>query len=64
MIFDESTYDRSRSKAVELLAWIYNHNVERSLKGFRLLTLGWNDGNRFLPLNFVLCSPTNAEKNA
>jgi hypothetical protein len=62
LIFDDSTYDRSRSKAVELLAWIYDHNVGRSLKGFKLLTLGWSDGNSFLPLDFVLCSSTNEEK--
>jgi len=27
LIFDDSTYDRSRSKAVELLAWIFDHNT-------------------------------------
>ena len=57
LIFDDSTYDRSRSKAVELLAWIYDHNIGRNLKGFKLLTLGWSDGNSFLPLDFVLCPP-------
>jgi hypothetical protein len=62
LIFDDSTYDRSRSKAVELLAWIYDHNIGRNLKGFKLLTLGWSDGNSFLPLDFVLCSSTDEEK--
>ncbi|MBU1413958.1 transposase, partial [Myxococcota bacterium] len=62
LIFDDSTYDRSRSKAVELLAWIHDHNIGRNLKGFKLLTLGWSDGNSFLPLDFVLCSSTNEEK--
>ena len=27
LIIDDSTYDRSRSKAVELLAWIFDHNT-------------------------------------
>jgi hypothetical protein len=27
LIFDNSTYDRSRSKVVELLAWIYGHKL-------------------------------------
>ena len=62
LIFDDSTYDRSRSKAVELLAWIYDHNSGRSLKGFKLLTLGWSDGANFLPLDFVLCSSAKADK--
>jgi len=62
LIFDDSTYDRSRSKVVELLAWIHDHNSGRSLKGFKLLTLGWSDGNSFLPLDFVLCSSTKENK--
>lgn len=62
LIFDDSTYDRSRSKAVELLAWIFDHNSGKSLKGFKLLTLGWSDGFSFLPLDFILCSSVKAEK--
>ncbi|MEW6587152.1 MAG: transposase [Nitrospirota bacterium] len=62
LILDDSTYDRSRSKKVELLSWIYDHTTCRSLKGFKLLTLGWSDGNSFLPLDFVLCASANAEK--
>ena len=62
LIFDDSTYDRSRSKVVELLAWIFDHNSGKNLKGFRLLTLGWSDGASFLPLDFVLCSSAKAEK--
>jgi hypothetical protein len=62
LIFDDSTYDRSRSKAVELLAWIHDHNTGQSLKGFKLLTLGWSDGVSFLPLDFTLCSSANASK--
>lgn len=62
LIFDDSTYDRSRSKAVELLAWIFDHNSRTSLKGFKLLTLGWTDGASFLPLDFILCSSAKAQK--
>jgi len=40
LVIDDSTYDRSRSKVVELLAWIHDHNTNRSLKGFKLMTLG------------------------
>jgi hypothetical protein len=62
LIIDDSTYDRSRSKRVELLAWIHDHNANRSLKGFKLLTLGWSDGASFLPLDFILCSSARASK--
>ena len=61
-IFDDSTYDRNRSKAVELLAWIHDHNAHRSLKGFKMLTLGWSDGINFLPVDFVLSSSAKAAK--
>jgi len=62
LVFDDSTYDRSRSKVVELLAWIFDHNSGTKLKGFKLLTLGWSDGASFLPLDFILCSSAKAEK--
>ena len=62
LIIDDSTYDRSRSKVVELLAWVHDHNRNRSLKGFKLLTLGWSDGVSFLPLDFTLCSSAKAKK--
>jgi hypothetical protein len=61
-IFDDSTYDRSRSKMVELLAWIFDHNTGKHLKGFKLLTLGWSDGASFLPLDFILCSSAKSSK--
>ena len=62
MALELSTYERSRSKTVELLAWIFDHNSGTSLKGFKLLTLGWSDGFSFLPLDFVLCSSAKADK--
>lgn len=60
LVADDSDYDRSRSKKVELLARIYDHNSGKYLKGFKLLTLGWSDGVTFLPLDFVLRSSANA----
>lgn len=57
-IFDDSTYDRNRSKAVELLARCHDHSSQkvRYFKGFRMLTLGWSDGSTFLPVDFSLLS--------
>lgn len=60
LVVDDSDYDRARSKKVELLAKIYDHNSGKYLKGFKLLTLGWGDGVTFLPLDFVLRSSANA----
>jgi hypothetical protein len=56
LIFDDSPYDRSRSKKVELLAKVFDHSTMKFLKGFRLLTLGWSDGNSFLGIDFALLS--------
>ena len=61
-ILDKSLYLRERSKTTELLSWIYDHVNERAVKGFDMLTLGWSDGNSFLPLDFVLLAATDPEK--
>lgn len=56
LIFDDSPYERGRSKKVELLSRVFDHTFRKYIKGFRLLTLGWSDGNTFLGLDFVLLS--------
>jgi len=61
-IIDDSLFARSRSKAVELLAKVYDHVAHRFMKGFRILTLGWSDGNTFIPVNFALLSSENPDK--
>jgi hypothetical protein len=55
-IIDDSLFSRSRSKTVELLARVYDHVEHKYVRGFRMLTLGWSDGNTFLPLAFSLLS--------
>ena len=55
-IVDDSLFDRSRSKKVELLARVFDHCSMKYRSGFRLLTLGWSDGNSFLPVSHGLLS--------
>jgi len=62
LIIDDSTYDRSRSKKVELLSRVWDHTTGRFVRGFRMLTLCWSDGVSCLPLDFTLLSSTNAAK--
>jgi len=62
LIIDDSTYDRSRSKWVELLCRVWDHSSGRFLKGFRMLTICWSDGNSCLPLDFSLLSSSDAKK--
>ncbi|MFW6230371.1 MAG: transposase, partial [Halanaerobium sp.] len=56
LIFDDSVYSRSRSKVVELLAKVRDHATGKYVKGLRLLTMGWSDGNSFIPAAFALLS--------
>lgn len=58
LIFDDSPYSRNRSKKVELLSRVFDHAAMKYIKGFRMLTLGWSDGNSFLGLDFALLSST------
>ena len=62
LIIDDSPYDRSRSKWVELLATVWDHSTGRFLKGFRMLTICWSDGTSCLPMDFALLSSTDAKK--
>lgn len=58
LILDDSPYERNRSKKVELLAKVYDHSKNIYIRGFRMLTLGWSDGNTFLGIDFALLSST------
>ncbi|MGG6309205.1 IS4 family transposase [Paenibacillus macerans] len=55
-IFDDSMFERNRSKAVEMLARFKDHATGAFYKGFRMLTMGWSDGHSFVPVDFALLS--------
>ena len=61
LIIDDSLFSRARSKKVELLAKVFDHVEQKYTKGFRMLTLGWSDGNSFLPLSQCLLSSAKRE---
>lgn len=65
LILDDSSYDRNRSKKVELLARCFDHASQkmRYYKGFRMLTLGWSDGATFIPVDFSLLSSKKSQVN-
>lgn len=58
-IIDDSVFQRDRSKKVELLAKVFDHTRNKYRRGLRMLTLGWSDGNTFLPVNGCLLSSEN-----
>lgn len=39
-----------------MLANVFDHTSGKSVKGFRMLTLGWSDGHSFVPIDFSLLS--------
>ena len=56
LVLDDSVIKRNRSKAVELLARVWDHVEHKYQKGFTLLTLGWSDGYSFIPTGFNMLS--------
>lgn len=62
MVLDDSVIARKRSKVVELLAFIHDHVIGKSVRGFNLLMLGWTDGFSFIPVAFNMLSSAKQEK--
>ena len=56
LIIDDSLFSRGRSKKVELLAKVFDYVSHTYVNGFRMLTLGWSDGNTLAsePLSVIL----------
>ena len=53
-IVDDSLFERTSCKRTELGSRVFDHTSMRYRKGYRLMTLGWTDGNTFLPVNSCL----------
>lgn len=52
LIFDDTLYSRSRSKSVDMLTRVFDHVTNKYVKGFKLLTCAWTDGNSTVPVMF------------
>lgn len=52
----DTLISRPYSVKTELLARTFVHDHHQYLTGYRNLTIGWSDGNTFLPVNFALMS--------
>lgn len=59
-VIDDSLFERTSCKKTELGSKVFDHASMRYTKGFRLLTLGWTDGNTFLPVNSCLLASSKA----
>lgn len=60
-IIDDTLYAKAGYKKSELVSKVFDHVTMKYKKGFRLLTLGWGDGNSFVPINFALLASSNEE---
>ena len=62
LVLDDSVITRERSKKVELLSYVFNHVIGKTVKGFNLLTLGWTDGYSFIPVGFNMMASAKESK--
>ena len=62
LVIDDTPQYRDRSKKVEVLATCYDHAEERYYKGHTLLTMGWTDGQTFIPVDYRVLSASD-DKN-
>jgi hypothetical protein len=53
-VVDDSLFERTSCKKTGLGSRVFDHTTMRYTKGYRLMTLGWTDGNTFLPVNGCL----------
>lgn len=58
-IIDDSLYERAGYKKTQLASRVFDHVSMKFKKGFRLLTLGWSDGNSFVPVSSCLLASSN-----
>ena len=49
-IIDDSLYSKTGYKKTELVSRVFDHVSMTMQKGFRMLVLGWSDGNSFVPI--------------
>ena len=59
-IVDDSLFERTSCKKTELGSRVFDHVSMKYRKGYRLMTLGWTDGNTFLPVNSSLMASSKA----
>ena len=53
-VVDDSLFERTSCRKTELGSRVFDHTSMRYRKGYRMMTLGWTDGNTFLPINSCL----------
>lgn len=60
-VVDDSLFERTGCKKTELASKVFDHVSMKFSKGYRLMTVGWTDGNTFLPINSSLLASSKDE---
>jgi len=60
-VIDDSLHERQGYKRTELASSVFDHSDMKYKKGYRLMTLGWTDGNTFMPINSCLLASSKDE---
>ena len=58
-IIDDSLFKRTGGQKTELCSRVFDHVTMKYRRGYRLLTLGWSDGNSFIPILGRLLASSN-----
>ena len=61
-IVDDTLFARTGGKKTELCSRVFDHVSMKYRRGYRLLTLGWSDGNSFLPISGQLLASGDEKK--
>ncbi len=59
LVVDDSLFERTSCKKAELGSRVFDHTSMQYRIGYRMMTLGWTDGNTFLPINSCLLASSN-----
>ena len=59
-VIDDSTFERTSGRHTELASRVFDHCSMKYRIGYRLMTLGWTDGNTFIPVNSTLLASSKA----
>ncbi|MBR4586680.1 MAG: transposase [Lachnospiraceae bacterium] len=59
-VINDSLFERTSGKHTELASKVFDHCSMKFKTGYRLMTLGWTDGNTFLPVNSTLLASSKA----
>ena len=60
-VIDDSLFERTSCRKTELGSKVFDHVSMRYTKGYRLMSLGWIDGNTFIPINSTLLASSKKE---